>query len=142
MILLDTNVLSELMKTNPDKGVVAWVDEQPISTLFTSAITRAEIELGIALLPEGQRKRSINKAAIGMFAPFSGRLLSFDEMAAIQYGQLVAHRTKIGRPIAVEDAQIASITLAHGLKLATRNGRDFEEIPNLTVVNPWNTTGE
>jgi predicted nucleic acid-binding protein len=111
MILLDTNVLSELMKANPDPTVVAWVDEQPTTTLFISAITRAEIELGIALLPEGKRKQKIMEAARRMFEAFSGRLLVFGESAAIEYGQLVARRTRIGRPITVEDAQIAAIAL-------------------------------
>ena len=137
MILLDTNVLSELMKAKPDEGVVAWVDRQATRTLFITAITRAEIELGIALLPEGQRKQEIRKAAGRMFEAFSSRLLVFGDMAAIEYGQLVAHRTRSGRPIAVEDAQIAAIALVHGLKVATRNVRDFENISNLSVVNPW-----
>lgn len=137
MILLDTNVLSELMKAVPEARVVAWLDEQPAATVFVSAITRAEIELGIALLPEGQRKLKIAGAAESMFEAFSGRLLVFGELAAIQYGQLVAQRKRMGRPITVEDAQIAAIALAHGLRLATRNGRDFREIPNLSVVDPW-----
>ena len=97
MILLDTNVLSELMKANPDEAVVAWVDKQPTTTLFVSVITRAEIELGVALLPEGQRKRNIQDAAKRMFEAFSDRLLVFGEIAAVQYGQLVAHRTRNGR---------------------------------------------
>ena len=137
MILLDTNVLSELMKADPEPHVVAWVDEQPTATLFISAVTRAEIELGIALLPDGQRKQNIEDAAKRMFAAFSGRLLVFGELAAIQYGQLVAQRTKSGRPITVEDAQIAAIALAHGLRLVTRNVRDFRDIPNLSLTDPW-----
>jgi predicted nucleic acid-binding protein len=137
MILLDTNVLSELMKTKPDEGVIAWVDRQPTTTLFISAITRAEIELGMALLPEGRRQQAIREAARRMFDAFSGRLLVFGDMAAIEYGQLVAHRTRSGRPITVEDAQIAAIALVHGLKVATRNVRDFEDIAGLVVVNPW-----
>jgi predicted nucleic acid-binding protein len=137
MILLDANVLSELMKAAPDAGVVAWVDEQPTRTLFISAITRAEIEWGIALLPEGQRKQAIEAAAKTMFEAFADRLLVFGEMAAIQYGQLVAQRTRHGRPIAVEDAQIAATALAHRLRLATRNVPDFTDIPDLPLINPW-----
>ena len=125
------------MKANPDEGVFAWVDKQPTTTLFISVITRAEIELGIALLPDGQRKQGIKEAAETMFDAFSGRLLVFGELAAIQYGQLVAHRTRSGRPITVEDAQIASIALVHGLRLATRNVRDFEDISDLSVIDPW-----
>ncbi len=137
MILLDTNVLSELMKPAPETSVVRWVDEQLVETVYISAITRAEIELGIALLPDGQRKQQIADAAQQMFAQFAGRCLVFGETAAIQYGQLVAARTRNGRPITVEDAQIAAIALAGGLRLATRNEKDFADIPGLMVVNPW-----
>ena len=137
MILLDTNVLSELMKPKSDANVVAWVDTQLESDLYISAITRAEIELGVALLPEGKRKQSIAAAAQRMFEEFTERSLVFGDAAATQYGQLVAHRTKMGRPLAVEDARIASIALAHGLRLATRNVRDFEEIAGLEIVDPW-----
>ena len=137
MFLLDTNVLSELMRPAPNSTVVDWLDQHPGSSLFISAITRAEIELGIALLPEGQRKVRIAQAAERMFGRFEGRCLVFGEMAAIEYGQLVAERTRHGRPITTEDAQIASIALVHGLQLATRNVKDFEGITSLTVVNPW-----
>jgi predicted nucleic acid-binding protein len=139
MILLDTNVLSELMKPVPEEDVVRWVDNQLVNTLFISAITRAEIELGIALLPDGQRKKQISDAAQQMFAQFTGRCLVFGETAAVQYGQLVAARTRNGRPITVEDAQIAAIAMAGGLRLATRNEKDFADIPGLVVVNPWFT---
>lgn len=138
MILLDTNVLSELMKPAPDVDVVHWLDDQLVETIYICAITRAEIELGIALLPEGQRKQQIADAAQQMFAQFSGRCLVFGETAAVQYGQLVAERTRNGRPITVEDAQIAAIVLAGGLRLATRNEKDFVDILGLVVVNPWN----
>ncbi len=137
MILLDTNVLSELMKPTPEASVVHWMDDQLVETLYISAITRAEIELGIALLPDGRRKQQIVDAAQQMFAQFSGRCLVFGETAAIQYGQLVATRSRDGRPITVEDAQIAAIALAGGLRLATRNEKDFADIPELVVVNPW-----
>ena len=137
MILLDTNVLSELMKPAPEVDVVRWVDDQLVETLYISAVMRAEIELGIALLPDGQRKEQIAIAAQRMFVQFAGRCLVFGETAAIQYGQLVAAHTPNGRPITVEDAQIASIALAGGLRLATRNEKDFADISGLVVVNPW-----
>ncbi|VAW31151.1 VapC toxin protein [hydrothermal vent metagenome] len=137
MILLGTNVLSELMKPEPNAGVIRWLDSQLAETVLISAITRAEIELGIALLPDGQRKRKIAAAAERMFAEFAGRTLSFGETASIQYGQLVAACTKKGRPITVEDAQIAAIALASGLRIATRNVKDFADIPDLAVINPW-----
>lgn len=102
------------------------------------AVTRAEIELGVALMPEGQRKLGLPSAARAMFAEeFAGRCLPFDEPAAICYASIVALRTRLGRPISVEDAQIAAIALAHGLMLATRNERDFELIEGLSVVSPW-----
>jgi predicted nucleic acid-binding protein len=137
MILLDTNVLSELMRPEPNVDVIRWVDNQFTSTLFTNAITRAEIELGMALLPEGKRKQTLTVLAQDMFDKFPQRCLSFEELAAVHYGRIVASRIKIGRPISVEDAQIASIALANGLRLATRDEKDFAEIPDLFVINPW-----
>lgn len=137
MILLDTNVLSELMRPQPNEGVIRWVDNQLTSALFINAVTRAEIELGIALLPEGKRKQTLILLAQAMFDKFPHRCLSFEEVAAVHYGNLVAGRIKAGRPISVEDAQIASIALANGLQLATRNEKDFAEIPDLVVINPW-----
>lgn len=137
MILLDTNVLSELMQPQPNADVVKWMDNQLTSTLFTSAITRAEIELGLALLPEGKRRQTLTMLARDVFDQFPLRCLPFEELAAVHYGRIVASRLKIGRPISVEDAQIASIALTHGLRLATRNEKDFENIADLTVINPW-----
>ena len=141
MILLDTNVISELMKPNPDQGVVNWLDSQFVSTLYICAVTRAEIELGIALLPAGRRRQSISRAAQNVFTRFSGRCLAFDEMAAVQYAHIVAGRSQQGRPIHVEDAQIAAIALASGLQLATRNVKDFTDIPGLNLLNPWRGGG-
>lgn len=137
MILLDTNVISELMKPNPDQSVVNWLDSQFVSTLNICAVTRAEIELGIALLPAGRRRQNISRAAQNVFMRFSGRCLAFDEMAAVEYAQLVAGRSRRGRPITVEDAQIAATALVAGLELATRNIHDFEQIPGLKLIDPW-----
>lgn len=138
MILLDTNILSEFMRPAPSAQVVAWLDAQVSDQVWVSAVTFAEIELGIALMPDGQRKLGLQIAAKVMFAEeFFGRCLPFDEYAATCYASVVALRTRLGRPISVEDAQIASIALAHGLMLATRNERDFELIEGLAVVNPW-----
>lgn len=138
MILLDTNIVSEFMRPAPAPEVVAWLDAQAAESIFVSAITRAEIELGLALMPDGQRKQGLKVAATFMFSEdFSGRCLPFDEDAATCYATISATRTRLGRPISVEDAQIAAIAIAHGLLLATRNERDFESIDGLTVVNPW-----
>jgi len=137
VILLDTNVLSELMRREPDPVTVAWVDAQPQHHLHISAVTRAEIELGIALLPEGHRKQGLQAAAKRMFAEFSGRCLAFDERAASRYATLVAARIRAGRPISVEDAQIAATALAAGFVLATRNAGDFVVIDGLPLVDPF-----
>lgn len=138
MILLDTNILSEFMRPVPSARVVSWLDAQPPDQVWVSAVTLAEIELGIALIPEGQRKSGLQLAARAIFAEdFAGRCLPFDEYAATYYASVVALRTRLGRPVSVEDAQIAAIALAHGLVLATRNERDFELIEGLEILNPW-----
>lgn len=138
MILLDTNVLSELMRAVVSQRVVSWLDQQVAANLFICAVTRAEIELGLCLLPDGRKKNQLIQAAHGMFNEFAGRCLPFEEASAIQYAQLVADRQKSGRPISVEDAQISAIALSHGLRLATRNTRDFKFIEGLKLINPWN----
>ena len=138
MILLDTNGLSEFMRPRPAATVVSWLDEQPAGEVYTSAISRAEIELGLLLMPPGKRQEALSQAAWAMFAEeFAGRCLPFDEDAARHYARIVSARTQVGRPISVEDAQIAAIALAHRMSLATRNTTDFELIDGLAVVNPW-----
>lgn len=139
MILLDTNILSELMKASPNADVIAWLNQQSEAMLFISSVTQAEIELGIALLPDGKRKEALAAEATITFEEFTGRCLVFDTLAASQYGAIAAQRRKIGRPIAVEDAMIAAIALVHGLQLATRNTKDFEHIPELIFINPWDS---
>ncbi len=137
MILLDTNVLSELMRADASQQVIHWLDQQAASSLYISAITRAEIELGICLLSNGKKKNRLKVAAQGMFDEFSDRCLSFDESSAVVYAQLVVNRRALGRPVSVEDAQIASIALSHRLIRATRNTSDFRFIDELTIFNPW-----
>jgi len=138
MYLLDTNVLSELMRPAPSASLLAWLDGQTAQTLHICAITRAEIELGIALLPTGKRRSALATQATAMFEEdFAGRCLAFDERCAPLYAELVASRTRKGAPISVEDAQIAAIGLAHQKSLVTRNTADFEKIPGLQLVNPW-----
>lgn len=138
MILLDTNVLSEFMRPQPSANVVSWLDEQPVGEVYTSTICRAEIELGLLLMPSGKRQEALSRAAAAMFAEdFAGRCLSFDEDAARHYARIVSVRTRAGQPISVEDAQIAAIALAHRMSLATRNTTDFALIDGLEIVNPW-----
>lgn len=137
MILLDTNVLSELMKSVPEQCVLEWLNTVPSSGCYISAITKAEIELGIALLPEGKRKFNLGTAANLMFNEFPDRCLSFNSSSASNYAVIVAKRTRVGRPVSVEDAQIAAIALTHDLSLATRNTSDFKFIDGLIIINPW-----
>ena len=141
MILLDTNVLSELMKPAPKPVVVQWLDAQLDSQVFLSAVTKAEIELGIALLPNGKRKDMFTELASTLFDEFQDRILPFDASAASCYANLVAKARKAGRTLSVEDAQIAAITLANRLTLATRNIKDFDFIPDLSLIDPWQTIG-
>lgn len=138
MLLIDTNVLSEFMRPQLAEAVVVWMDAQPAAQMYTCAISRAEIELGLALMPPGKRQAALAQAAQAMFEDdFAGQCLPFDEAAASVYARIVATRTRTGRPISVEDAQIAAIARVHGLRLATRNTPDFLNIEGLTVVDPW-----
>lgn len=140
MILLDTNVLSEFMRSQPSERVVSWLDAQVVGNIWMCSISRAEIELGLALMPEGRRRESLTRAARGMFEEdFSGRCLPFDALSADWYARVVSVRTRSGRPISVEDAQIAAVALANQMSLATRNTADFAYIEGLTVIDPWAT---
>jgi len=137
MILLDTNVLSELMRPVPDPRVFAWVDAQPASSLYTASIVVAEILAGIALLPDGQRKSALLDAAERMVAEqFAGRVLSFNAQAAGHYAALYAERRKVGKPLEGFDGLIAATARASGAILATRNARDFEGC-GVVLVNPF-----
>lgn len=138
MFLLDTNILSELMRPKPDAGVVQWLDTLPDDEIWISAVTVGEIRLGLALLPKGRRKQILTKLAEEMFdEEFSEKCLPFDYQAAGEYAKIVASRSCQGRPVAVEDAQIAAIALTADLALATRNTKDFLGIEGLKLVNPW-----
>ncbi len=138
MILLDTNVVSEAMRPSPELRVIHWLDVQPESDVWISAVTVAEIRLGISLMPDGKRKTTLSELAEKMFQDdFSDQCLPFDCEAAREYARIVTERNRQGRPISVEDAQIAAIALTGGLNLATRNVKDFSYINGLKVVNPW-----
>lgn len=142
MILLDTNVLSELMRPAPDVKVVAWLDQRQASEYWLSVVTVAEIGLGIALLPDGKRKVMFAEMAAKMLMEdFSGRCLPFDQEAALTYALIVASRKRSGQPISVEDAQIAAIAVTNHFTLATRNVRDFAAIDDLVLTNPWHEEG-
>ena len=138
MILLDTNVLSELMRPEPNEGVIQWIDSVPDEDVWVSAVTVAEIRLGLALLPNGRHKQNLTKIAEEMLKEeFSEKCLPFDFQAAGEYASIVSTRNRKGRPIAVEDAQIASIAITANLVLATRNTKDFLDIERLDLINPW-----
>lgn len=135
--LLDTNVLSELLRAAPEPAVLAWFAEQPAETLFVSAVTQAEMMLGARLLPTGKRRAALERAVRAMFdEDFSGRTLPFDSAVVPAYVDIVSTRRTVGRPISQFDAQIAAIARHHGARLATRNLTDFEGC-GVLVVNPW-----
>lgn len=138
MILLDTNVLSELMRPAPDRRVIRWLDVQSERDVWISAITVAEIRLGISLLPGRRRKSLLMDLAEQVFQEdFTDRCLPFDYDAALAYARVVPERNRQGRPIIVEDAQIAAIALVADLTLVTRNTKDFSGIKGLKLINPW-----
>ena len=135
--LLDTNVLSELLRAAPEPMVLAWFAAQPVDTLFVSAVTQAEMMLGARLLPAGKRRVALEAAVGAMFSEdFAGRILPFDSAAVPAYVDIVSLRRAAGRPIAQFDAQIAAIARHSGARLATRNVGDFENC-GVSVVNPW-----
>jgi predicted nucleic acid-binding protein len=137
MILLDTNVLSELMKSAPDEIVTRWMAAQPAASLYTTSITQAEILHGVMLLPAGKRRAAIEAAATAMFEQdFAGRILAFGSDAALPYAHIAAERRRSGRPISQFDAQIAAISRVTGATLATRNVADFAGC-GVKVVDPW-----
>jgi predicted nucleic acid-binding protein len=138
MIVLDTNVLSEILRPVPEPRVVEWLSEQPRASVFTTTITRGEILYGIQVLPAGKRRNGLWNAALQIFdVDLDGQVLSFDSTAADNYAEISAARRAAGRPIAQFDAQIAGITLSRGAQLATRNVRDFDAC-GFEVINPWN----
>lgn len=136
--LLDTNVLSELMRAAPAPEVFDWFDQNRKAPMLTSAISQAEILTGIALLPSGKRRTALDEAAQKMFEQdFAEHICGFDASAAGPYAQIVAARSREGRPVSTEDAQIAAISVAGGLTLVARNTKDFQGITGLRLSNPW-----
>ena len=137
MIILDTNVLSALMRTKPDAEVAAWLDQQPAESIWITAITVFEARFGIALLAPGRRRQEIEKAFTKMLSEdLEGRVLDFDQASAERAATLAAVRQRSGRPVDFRDTQIAGIALARHGTLATRNTKHFEDL-SVTVINPW-----
>lgn len=137
MLLLDTNMLSEMMRPAPERKVADWIESQPSDDLFTAAVCQAEILSGLAIMPGGRRRAELEAAARAMFADdFAGRILPFDTEAAAAYAELFAARRNAGRPSGTHDLMLAAIARVRGASVVTRNVADFEGF-GVAVVNPW-----
>lgn len=138
MIVLDTNVVSELMRPDPDDHVLHWVDSKPADDLHITSVTLAELLFGIERMPAGQRTTRVAAAMADMLdLDLAGRVLPFDDLAALEYARIAAHRERLGRQIGMADAMIAAITVAAGASmLATRNVKDFTDT-GVVVADPW-----
>ncbi|HMO47392.1 MAG TPA: type II toxin-antitoxin system VapC family toxin [Rubrivivax sp.] len=137
MILLDTNVMSEPLRPAPDPRIVAWVDAQPLETLFLCAITVAELRAGVALLPAGKRRSGLQQSLEKRVLPlFAGRVLPFDLACTQAYAELLAKARAAGRAITTADGYIAAIAVANGLAVASRDTGPFVAA-GAAVINPW-----
>jgi len=137
MIILDTNVLSEVARQYPDPNVIGWLREQALLDLATTTICVAELRCGIARLPVGQRRNALEKKLFAFLSRgIANRIFDFDLPAAETYGALVANRTRIGRPLEGFDGLIAAIALSRNAAIATRNVNDFDGC-GIDVINPW-----
>jgi len=137
MILLDTNVISELMRAKPHAAVRAWFARQAGATLHTTAISAAEIAQGLAMLPSGKRREQLHLAATQLFENiFRGRVHPFDHRCARHFGSVVARRRALARPVSFGDAAIAAIAIELGASVATRDTGGFRHM-ELVIVNPW-----
>lgn len=138
MIVLDTNVVSELMRAEADQRVIDWLDGQIAEGVFITSVTAAELLHGVERLPHGQRKARLAKAVGELLdIEFGGRILPFDALAAVEYARVLADRSAQGRPVSMADAMIAATAIAYGIDaLATRNAPDFDGT-GIDVVDPW-----
>ena len=137
MFLLDTNVVSELLRSSPEPVVETWVGNRRATDLYFSAIGEAELRYGVAILPAGRRQTALASAIEAILREdFVDRILPFDSGAAREYADIAAARRSAGRPIAPADCQIAAIARCRGIAIATRNVRDFGEV-GIEVVDPW-----
>ena len=137
MYVLDTNVVSELMRPAPHPSVEAWVAKHSGAHLYFSAIGEAELRYGVAIMPAGRRREALAAAVDGLVREdFAGRVLPFDSAAAHAYAEIAAARRRAGRPVSQADCQIAAIAHARGLALATRNVRDFADM-GIEIADPW-----
>jgi toxin FitB len=140
VILLDTNVISETFRPKPEPKVASWLAAIPIENLFVSSITKAEMLYGVALMPDGSRKRGLTLVIQAFLEDYIvNPIESFDEHDAVEYARISAHRRRIGRNIHELDAQIAAIAVNRSLAVATRNVWDFEDC-GLQIINPWSAS--
>ena len=139
--ILDTNVASELLSDVPHAQVLDWWIHQEIENTFVTAITEMELRFGVAIMPPGRRRSLLSEQINELLEfDFGGRILPFDSVAARAYASIAAHRRSAGRAVGQSDTQIAAIALAHGMTVATRNIRHFDD-PGIAVINPWSTGG-
>jgi predicted nucleic acid-binding protein len=137
MIILDTNVVSEVMKPQPNPSLIDWLNRQETASLHLTTITLAEIGYGLHVMPDGNRRRSLEGRFDKFMAEaFDQRILAFDVVSARLYGELMGHRKLLGRPMSILDGQIASIARAKRFAVATRNVEDFEEC-GVSLINPF-----
>jgi len=137
MIVVDTNVISEVMRPRPSPSVLNWLNAQDGNQLCITTVTLAEIGYGLRILPVGQRRWQLHSRFEKFIAQaFEERVLDFTATAARAYAEIMAHRKEVGRPMSLPDGQIASIAHAHGFALATRNIKDFEDC-GLELINPF-----
>lgn len=137
MTILDTNVLSALMRDVPDKKVEEWLDQQPETSVWTTSVTVFEVQVGLLVMPAGRKKSALSEAFELILDEFDHRIAVFDETAAREAANLTAARQNVGRVGELRDTMIAGIVLARHASLATRNVAHFNDIP-ATVINPWN----
>jgi hypothetical protein len=137
MIILDTNVLSALMRQAPEMSVAHWLDKQPADSVWITSVTLFEVRLGLAMLPKGRRRHALESAFDHLLMEdLEDRVLAFDAAAAAEAACLAAERQKAGGPVDFRDTQIAGIALSRRAALATRNTRHFQDL-RVAVVNPW-----
>jgi len=140
VIVLDTNVVSALMRSEPDPNVVSWLDSLPAESVWTTSVTVFEVRLGLEILVAGRRRRQLEEAfAKALEEDFESRVLPFDQPAAEAAGRIAAEQRRAGRTVEIRDVQIAGIVKARKATLATRNLRHFEGC-GLTLVDPWTTS--
>ncbi len=137
MIILDTNILSEMMRPQPNQQVIQWLNQQPSTELFISSISIAEIEYGLYIMPQGKRKQQL-QVRFNQFIEraFQYRVVNFDDKAAKIYGKVMGEGRRNGHPMSVPDGQIAAMALSHQAMIATRNTKDFDTC-GAVLINPF-----